>query len=98
MERRYKSRYAAEPMTKREEILQTETNVFLQNYHAADLRASLPPLSKGFVKCDFIVDELERLQTEKRELLESGLYTENDEVVKVLSVQIAEAQRRPQDV
>jgi len=46
----------------------------------------------------FIVDELERLQAEKRELLESGLYTENDEVVKVLSVQIAEAQRRPQDV
>jgi len=34
--------------------------------------------------------ELERLMNEKRELLESGLYTEGDEIIKILNAQIDE--------
>jgi len=35
--------------------------------------------------------ELDRLMNEKQELLESGLYTESDEIIKTLNSQIAEA-------
>ena len=37
-----------------------------------------------------MVGELERLMSEKKELLEGGLYTEADEVIKILNAQIAE--------
>eukprot|EP00826_Nyctotherus_ovalis_P047858 TRINITY_DN5576_c0_g4_i1.p1 TRINITY_DN5576_c0_g4~~TRINITY_DN5576_c0_g4_i1.p1 ORF type:complete len:505 (-),score=146.70 TRINITY_DN5576_c0_g4_i1:123-1637(-) len=39
--------------------------------------------------------ELERLMNEKRELLESGLYSEGDEIIRILNAQIAEIMKTP---
>ncbi len=78
--------FAGEQSPRKEES--QAQNVFLQNYQQEARPVLLPPVPKG---------ELARLQTEKRDLLESGLYTENDEVVRVLNEQIAEAVRRQEE-
>ena len=71
--------------TKGEETAQPSTRLTMEEhyYRAAPEPEVMLPKS-----------EIDRLIAERRELLQSGLYNENDEVIKVLTAQIESSQKQ----
>ena len=76
---------------KKEEQTARQSNVFLHNYEGPEPQHTEPTFQPKGTKERLLIGELERLMAERKELLESGLYNEGDEIIKVLSTQIAEA-------